>query len=170
MDPGWCPAWDTAWQRSYRLAKNHLDAGGTLPHSGPGVLVVQGEDLGAWVHAQRLGWNKLGTAQQWLLESVLGVEEASEDEQPVRRTQNDKWLLNLTAAQRFHAREGHLQVPRKHTELVPPEEAGRGALGAETDGDGVPVALGMWLTNVRRRAHKLTAQRRNDLNQLGIRW
>ncbi|WP_372346627.1 hypothetical protein [Streptomyces sp. KL116D] len=74
IDSGWCPAWDTAWQRCYRLAKNHLDAGGILPQCGAGVLVVQGEDLGAWVQAQRLGWDKLGPAQQWLLESVLGLE------------------------------------------------------------------------------------------------
>ncbi|MFE5030264.1 Helicase associated domain protein, partial [Streptomyces sp. NPDC056656] len=26
IDPGWCPAWDTGWQRCFRLAKNHLDA------------------------------------------------------------------------------------------------------------------------------------------------
>ncbi|MER5951705.1 Helicase associated domain protein [Streptomyces sp. NPDC001904] len=170
IDPGWCPAWDTAWQRCYRLAKNHLDAGGTLPHGESGVLVVQGEDLGEWVHAQRMGWDKLGPAQQWLLESVLGVEEAGEGERPVRRTQNDKWALNLAAAQRFHTREGHLQVPRKHTELVPFADAGRGAVGAERDADGVPVALGMWLANVRRRADKLTDQRRADLDALSMRW
>jgi hypothetical protein len=170
IDPGWCPvAWDTGWQRCYRLAKNHIDADGTLPQEA-GALVVQGEDLGAWVQAQRLGWDKLGTAQQWLLESVLGVEEAGEEERPVRRTQDDKWALNLAAAGRFHAREGHLQVPRKHTETVPLAEAGHGAAGVERDGDGVSVALGMWLANVRRRADKLTGQRRDDLNQLGMRW
>lgn len=170
IDPGWCPAWDTAWQRCCRLAKNHLDAGGTLPHGQAGVLIVQGEDLGAWVQAQRLGWDKLGPAQQWLLESVLGIEEAAENERPVRRTQDDKWALNLAAARHFHAREGHLQVPRKHTELVPLAEAGRSAVGAERDTDGVPVALGMWLANVRRRADKLTEQRRDDLDSLGMRW
>ncbi|MFE6886652.1 Helicase associated domain protein [Streptomyces sp. NPDC057694] len=169
IDPGWCPVWDTAWQRCFRLAKNHLDAGGTLPHQA-GALVVQGEDLGAWVQAQRLGWDKLGAAQQWLLESVLGVEEAGEDERPVRRTQDDKWALNLTAAERFHAREGHLQVPRKHTELVPLADAGSGAGGTEQDADGVRVQLGMWLANVRRRAAKLTPQRRADLDALGMRW
>ncbi|MFD3481347.1 helicase associated domain-containing protein [Streptomyces sp. NPDC058695] len=169
IDPGWSPAWDTAWQRCYRLSQNHLDAGGLLPIEA-GVLVVQGEDLGAWVQAQRLGWDKLGPAQQWLLESVLGVEEAGEDERPVRRSQDDKWNLNLTAARRFHTREGHLHVPRKHVEVVPLAEAGRGAHGAEPDGEGVPVALGMFLANSRRRADKLTAQRRENLDQLGMRW
>ncbi|WP_406100604.1 Helicase associated domain protein [Streptomyces sp. NBC_01003] len=169
IDPGWCPAWDTSWQRCYRLAKNHLDAAGTLPREA-GVLVVQGEDLGAWVQAQRLGWVRLGAAQQWLLESVLGVEEAAEAERVVRRTQDDKWNLNLAAARRFHAREGHLQVPRKHVELVPVAEAGRAADGSESDGDGVPVVLGMFLANTRRRADKLTPQRRMDLDALDMRW
>ncbi|MFI6875777.1 hypothetical protein ACIBL6_20315 [Streptomyces sp. NPDC050400] len=63
-----------------------------------------------------------------------------------------------------------MQVPRKHTELVPLAEAGRGAPGADRDADGVPVALGMWLANTRRRADKLTPQRKGDLNQLGMRW
>ncbi|WSN72124.1 helicase associated domain-containing protein [Streptomyces sp. NBC_01361] len=170
VDPSWCPvSWDTGWQRCYRLAKNHIDAGGTLPRQ-PGALVVQGEDLGAWLKAQRLAWEKLGPAQQWLLESVLGVEEAGEDERPVRRTQDDKWMLNLAAARRFHAREEHLQVPRKHVELVPVAEAGRAANGSENDGDGVPVVLGMFLAITRRRADKLTPQRRAELDQLGMRW
>ncbi|MGX1676434.1 helicase associated domain-containing protein, partial [Streptomyces sp. NPDC055400] len=77
---------------------------------------------------------------------------------------------NLTAAGRFHAREGHLQVPREHTELVPLAEAGHGAAGVERDGGGASVALGMWLANVRRRADKLTSQRRADLDALGMRW
>ncbi|WP_329564952.1 DEAD/DEAH box helicase [Streptomyces sp. NBC_01361] len=173
IDPGWCPVWDTGWQRCFRLAKNHVDAAGTLPH-GAGVLVVQGEDLGVWVQAQRLGWDKLGAAQQWLLGHVLGIEEAGEDERLVRRTQDDKWMLNLAAARRFHVREGHLQVPRKHTELVPVDEAGRGAAGVEASSGagvvGVPVALGMFLANTRRRANKLTDARRADLDELGMRW
>jgi hypothetical protein len=100
---------------------------------------------------------------------VLGIEEAGDEERPVRRTQNDKWILNMAAARRFHEREGHLNVPRKHTELVPLDEAGRGAVGGES-GDGVPVALGMFLANTRRRANKLAAQRRAELDQLGMRW
>ncbi|WP_329580017.1 helicase associated domain-containing protein [Streptomyces sp. NBC_01361] len=66
IDPGWCPAWHTAWQRCYRLAKNHIDTGSELPRE-PGVLVGQSENLGAWVRAQRLGWDRLGPARPWLL-------------------------------------------------------------------------------------------------------
>ncbi|MFI9781363.1 Helicase associated domain protein [Streptomyces sp. NPDC051956] len=171
IDPGWCPVWDTGWQRCFSLAQSHIDAGGTLPREA-GVLVVQGEDLGAWVQAQRLGWDKLGVAQQWLLENVLGVEEAAEAERVVRRTQDDKWNLNLAAARCFHAREGHLQVPRKHVEEVPAgvEGAGGGANGQDDGAGGALVQLGMFLANTRRRADKLTGARRADLDELGMRW
>lgn len=31
IDPGWCPAWEIGWQRCYRLALAHVQAGGALP-------------------------------------------------------------------------------------------------------------------------------------------
>jgi hypothetical protein len=154
IDPGWCPlGWDVAWQRCFRLARTHTEASGTLPQTG-GELIVQGEDLGAWAAAQRAGWDKLKPAQQWLLESTLGLEPAPAEEVPARPSRADKWRLNITAARQFHAREGHLTVPRKHVEVV----------------DGTPVKLGGFLDNTRRRADKLTPERRADLDQLGMRW
>ncbi|MEU9567062.1 Helicase associated domain protein [Streptomyces sp. NPDC048161] len=93
IDPGWCPAWDTGWQRCFRLIQNLLQNGGVLPVAA-GKVIVQGEDLGRWVSAQRHGWEQLLPAQQWLLENVLGIEPAEEAERPVRRTQDDMWALN----------------------------------------------------------------------------
>ncbi|MGW0963633.1 Helicase associated domain protein, partial [Streptomyces gelaticus] len=113
IDPGWCPAWDTGWQRCFRLTQNLLQNGGVLPVV-VGKVIVQGEDLGRWVTAQRHGWEQLLPAQQWLLENVLGIEPAGDEERPMRRTQDDMWAVNLRAARQFHAREGHLRVPRKH--------------------------------------------------------
>ncbi|MFG2858410.1 helicase associated domain-containing protein [Streptomyces mirabilis] len=118
-------------------------------------VIVQGEDLGAWTIAQRSGWDKLLPAQQWLLDSVLGIEPASEAEQPpARRTQADRWAAHLAAARQFHTREGHLNVPHKHVEDV----------------GGVPVKLGGFLDNTRHRASKLTLERRAELDALGMRW
>ncbi|MEU9463731.1 hypothetical protein [Streptomyces sp. NPDC048312] len=48
-----------------------------------GDVVVQGEDLGRWVTAQRYGWEQLLPAQQWILENTLGLQAAEEDKQPV---------------------------------------------------------------------------------------
>ncbi|MFF3787932.1 helicase associated domain-containing protein [Streptomyces sp. NPDC001933] len=144
IDPGWCPAWDTAWQRYYRLAHNHVQAGGTLP-TVDGDVVVQGEDLGRWVNAQRFGWEQLLPVQQWILENTLKVTPAGEEERPVKRTQDTMWALNLTAARQFHAREGHLKVPRKHAEQLETEDTLSGRQGG-ADGPMV-VKLGTWLDN-----------------------
>ncbi|MEU6393929.1 Helicase associated domain protein [Streptomyces sp. NPDC046939] len=170
IDPGWCPAWDAGWQRCLRLVQAHLAADGSLPTAAREV-VVQGEDLGRWVTAQRHGFDQLLPAQQWLLENALGIQPTPEEERPVKRTQEHKWLLNLAAARQFHAREGHLNVPRKHVEELPLELAGPAATGRETTPEGtVRVDLGMWAANVRRRADRLTDQRRHELDQLGMRW
>ncbi|MBV1940882.1 Helicase associated domain protein [Streptomyces sp. BV286] len=155
IDPGWCPvAWEVGWQRCYRLALAHVKADGALP-AGAGELVVQGEDLGAWIRAQRAGWEKLMPAQQYLLET-LGIEPPAEGETvgPVRRSQEERWNTNVAAARQFHAREGHLRPARKHLEVV----------------DGEPVKLGAWLDNTRKRAAKLSAERRAQLAGLGLQW
>ncbi|CAL9327448.1 helicase associated domain-containing protein [Streptomyces sp. enrichment culture] len=156
LDPAWCPTgWDIAWQRTFHLTRTHLAAGGTLPHN-PGQIIAQGEDLGAWVKAQRHAWDTLLPAQQWLLKSVLGLQPAEDEaEQPKRRSQDERWNASITAARQFYEREGHLVVPRHHTEHLD---------------DGTQVRLGTWLNNVKRRTAGLTEARRADLKQLGVKW
>ncbi|MFC0602918.1 DEAD/DEAH box helicase [Streptomyces palmae] len=167
IDPGWCPAWDTGWQRCFRLAQAHVQGGGTVP-TVAGEVIVQGEDLGRWAAACRLGWDNLTLVQQWMVENVLGLTPAGEHERPVKRTQEDRWALNLRAARQFHAREGHLNVPRKHVEYVEP--LGRLAGGQAAGEELVAVKLGMVLDNLRKRVGKLTERRRADLDALGMRW
>lgn len=154
VDPGWCPVWEIGWQRCYRLTLAHVQTGGTLP-TGPGQLIVQGEDLGVWLAGQRTGWDKLMPAQQYLL-TTIGVEPAGEGE-PIAgavRSQDARWAANLAAAQQFHAREGHLRPARKHVEVV----------------DGESFKLGAFLDNTRRRAGKLSPERRAQLAALGLEW
>jgi superfamily II DNA or RNA helicase len=163
IDPGWCPvAWEIGWQRNYRLALAHVKAGGSLP-AGTGELVVQGEDLGAWITGQRVGWERLMPAQQYLLET-LGIEPAAEGEAvgPVRRSQDERWNINLAAARQFHTREGHLRPARKHVEMINVDGGGEGVLEA--------VKLGAWLDNTRKRAAKLSPERRAQLAGLGLEW
>ncbi|MFD7499259.1 helicase associated domain-containing protein [Streptomyces sp. NPDC059832] len=167
IDPGWCPVWDTGWQRCYRLVHNHVQAGGTLP-TATGDVIIQGEDLGRWVTAQRYGREQLQPVQQWILENTLKVTPAEEDERPVKQTQDTKRAGNLAAARQFHTREGHLRVPRKHVEHL---ETETGPTGRQGGAEGpVVVKLGTWLDNVRKRAAKLPEQRRTDLDQLGMCW
>ncbi|MFE2094721.1 helicase associated domain-containing protein [Streptomyces sp. NPDC059460] len=103
-----------------------------------------------------------------MLEQVLGIEPAGEDEKPKPRTsQADKWALHLAAARQFFEREGHLRVPRKHVETI--------VTGSE-DGDedqeqrDVPLKLGAWVSNQRSRAMTLTPERVQQLSKIGMRW
>ncbi|KUM82352.1 DEAD/DEAH box helicase [Streptomyces pseudovenezuelae] len=155
IDPGWAPeGWEIGWQRCYRLLLAYVKAGGQLP-AGPGDVVVQGEDLAVWVAGQVAGWERLVPAQQYLLES-LGVHPASEGVPvvPVRRSQDERWVANVAAVRQFHAREGHVRVPRKAVEVV----------------DGVPHKIGAFLDNARRRFGKMSAERRGELAELGLEW
>ncbi|MFJ7046842.1 Helicase associated domain protein [Streptomyces sp. NPDC101112] len=159
IDPSWCPTWPVEWQRAFHLTRLHLEQGGELPTE-PGKVLVQSEDLGRWVRAQRLGWDKLTTVQQWMCEQVLGITPATEEEKPKpRRTQADKWAANLAAARQFYEREGHLNVPRKHVETVLADE-----------GWELQFRLGAWISNQRSRAATLSEDRREQLSAIGMRW
>ncbi|MFF1336225.1 Helicase associated domain protein [Streptomyces sp. NPDC058298] len=153
IDPGWAPEWEIGWQRCYRLLLAHVQAGGALP-TATGELVVQGEDLAVWIAGQTAGWDKLTPAQHYLLES-LGVDpERGPELRPVRTSQEELWERNMAAARQFHAREGHLRVPRQHREDV----------------NGELLGLGSFVANARRRAAKLSAERHEALNALDMRW
>jgi len=157
IDPGWCPSWPVTWQRAYRLAKAHLEATGALP--GPDdKIVVMGEDLGRWIQAQRTGWDKLTTPQQWFLENSLRLEPV-EDKPAPRRSRMEMWRINLAAAARYRAREGHLNVQRSHIEHITDESGQTHAVG-----------LGSFIANSRKRAFSLAAERRDELSALGMRW
>ncbi|MFF1400184.1 Helicase associated domain protein [Streptomyces sp. NPDC058287] len=164
IDPSWCPTWPVEWQRAFHLTRHHLETGGELPTQ-PGTVMHQGEDLGRWVRAQRLGWDKLTAVQQWMLEQVLGIEPATEDEKPKpRRTQADKWTLNYEAARQFYEREGHLRVPRKHVETIV------GGNGDSEDHEERELRLGAWIGNQRSRAATLSPERMEQLSAIGMRW
>ncbi|MFG2776052.1 Helicase associated domain protein [Streptomyces sp. NPDC048350] len=169
IDPSWCPTWPVEWQRAFHLTRQHLEEiGGELPTE-PGVVIHRGEDLGRWVKAQRLGWDKLTTVQQWMCEQVLGITPATEDEKPPpRRTQAAKWATNYQAAKQYYQREGHLQVPRKHVERIVVGGDGSGGSG---EGQEVrEIRLGAWIGNQRSRAATLTPERMEQLSAIGMRW
>lgn len=158
IDAGWCPAWSVAWQRAYRLAQAHLEATGDLPGPEDGI-VVMGEDLGRWIQTQRQTWDRLARPQQWFLETCLHLEPAHAPPTPVRRTRMEMWMLNLAAAKRFHEREGHLNVPRSHSETI-----------TDDDGQEHQLKLGHFLANSRKRSKALAPERREELTALGMRW
>lgn len=155
------------WQRAFHLTRQHLEQDGALPMS-PGMVVHQGEDLGRWVQSVRLGWDSLTSVQQWLCQHILGIQPATDDEKPKpRRTQADKWAMNLVAARQYYQREGHLQVPRKHVETI--VLGGQGDDSSSQDQE-QQIKLGAWISNQRSRAATLSPQRIEQLSAIGMRW
>lgn len=154
IDPSWCPAWAIDWQRRFTLARVHVADGGTVT----GQLVIQGEDIGRWATVQQNAatFERLSVPQQWMLRSVLGIEPAapSAPRAAPRLNNDEKWQLNIAAARQYRGREGHLNVPCRHTEPV----------------DGHTVSLGVFVNNARARRAALPEQRVAALNELGMRW
>ncbi|NUU25520.1 MAG: hypothetical protein HOV68_29050, partial [Streptomycetaceae bacterium] len=147
-------------------------------------LVIAGEDFGAWVRRQVRHWDKLASGQQRLLRSI-GLTKPSRARTPARgaarpatapsagtptpkpaattrpvgrRSHDERFMIGLAAAAQFRAREGHLEVPRHHTETI-------------TDGPwaGEVVRLGVWTANMRTRIATMAADRRDALVALGLR-
>ncbi|MEU8708675.1 Helicase associated domain protein [Streptomyces sp. NPDC048565] len=148
IDPGWCPAWGVDWQRLFRLSWNHVKSGNPLPDKA-GLTATDGEDLGKWASAQRAGFTKLTATQQWMLTSMLDISAA-----PAKRSRAEMWSQNLAAARQYHKREGHLEVPRSHTEQISDQV----------------VRLGAWISQQRVKATKLAPERADELSALGMRW
>ncbi|WP_121179112.1 helicase associated domain-containing protein [Streptomyces sp. 1114.5] len=71
----------------------------------------------------------------------------------------EKEQRNLATAAQFRAREGHLNVPRKHKETL-----------ALPDGTTVEVGLGLFITNSRSHCGDIPAARAARLTELGMRW
>jgi hypothetical protein len=166
IDPSWCPPGRVEWQRAFHLTRHHLEAGGTLPTE-PGTVLRQGEDLGRWVRTQTLRFDELTGVQQWMCQHVLGIHPAGDNEKPApRRSHNDRWALNYTAAKQYYQREGHLRVPRKHIETITVDRDD----GESHEQQDVALKLGAWIGNQHTRAATLPPQRIQQLTQIGMPW
>ncbi|MFD4231354.1 Helicase associated domain protein [Streptomyces sp. NPDC058545] len=154
LDPHWNPPWPLTWQRAYHAARHHSEAGQSLDEVPRTYLTDDGLRLGEWLHTQR-NRRPANPGQQELL-SHLGLTQGM----PARQRKPDglsardrNFHCGLAAAQAFRAREGHLDVPQRHVE----------------DLDTEPVRLGQWISNIRRRWDHLTSDRRQALQDIGLR-
>lgn len=112
-----------------------------------------GHRLGEWLHTQRLHPGRLHPGQ-WRLLADLGLNQTAEQPPGTGKLAARNWDRGLAAARAFHHREGHLDVPQRHIEVL----------------DGEPVRLGQWISNARRRKERLPADRIHALDALNMRW
>ncbi|MFE3060949.1 helicase associated domain-containing protein, partial [Nocardia sp. NPDC059236] len=148
-----------SWQRHYAKARWLISQGATLPELQPGVS-LGGDDIGAWLAEQPTVWSALTKGQQERL-TELGIWPAARAELtgPVVPAAASRWEINLAAARQFKAREGHLRVPRPHTETV-----------TDTEGRQHHIRLGVFRSNTRshHKQHKLTPGQSREAHDIGL--
>ncbi|MEU7347972.1 Helicase associated domain protein [Streptomyces bacillaris] len=164
IDPEWNPTgWPVDWQRHYAAARVLLaeEQGGV--ELLPGVT-VNGVDVGAWTTRQTdpAVWDTLSTEQRERLEA-LGLKRRT-DIAPAAPTAAGKggkgaaFERGITALAQYVQREGHLKVPRQHTETV------------LIDGQEHQVKAGVFLSNHKSRRAKLSTEQREQFAALGVDW
>ncbi|MEU8591787.1 Helicase associated domain protein [Streptomyces sp. NPDC048664] len=171
IDPDWNCPWPLNWQRHYRVLADLAadEPGGVLPDITPGVT-FDGDDIGRWLQQQRKPgtWKQLSVEQQQRL-SQLGIkprEAPSPAPAAPRSTKGPSkaqqaFQRGLAALAQWIEREGAGRpVPRSHSEQI--------RVYGETEP--VIVKLGVWVSNVRARCDKLTADQLAALAALGVDW
>ncbi|MEV2248776.1 helicase associated domain-containing protein [Streptomyces sp. NPDC049970] len=153
LDPHWNPPWPLTWHRAYHVARRHHTAGHHLTDVPRDYITEDGHRLGEWLHNQRLHPERLHPTQQQLL-ADLDLIQITEPSPEKRKPAARKPEQGLAAARAFHHREGHLDVPQRHVEVL----------------DGEPVRLGQWISNARRRKERLPADRVRALDALNMHW
>lgn len=156
IDPDWNPDWPIDWQRRYAALASLIADQATLAELLPGVTLGD-QDVGAWLKAQREGWEQLSDGQRERL-SGLGVTPLPAPEEPpakARKGALGAFERGVAALAQYKARTGSVKAPRAHTERLE---------------DGTEVRLGVFLSNTKSRRAKLTAEQRAALVGLGVEW
>ncbi|MGQ4374796.1 Helicase associated domain protein [Streptomyces sp. SAS_267] len=154
LDPWWNPGWPLTWRRAYAHAKAHRDAGGS-PDVPGSFTTPDGFKLGQWLSRQRNNFDSLHVEQAKLLIGIGITPHVDSIYPEAFRTERGRdFRRGLVAASCYLAREGHLDVPRQHT---------------ETDWIG-SFRLGSWIDHVRRTPNELTDEERAALDLLRMAW
>lgn len=160
IDPEWNPTgWSVDWQRHYAATRTLLAEENGLTTVLPGV-VVHGCDVGTWTTKQTDPdvWDALLPEQRTRLEA-LGLKRRTETAPaaaPAGKT--GAFERGIAALTQYAAREGHLKVPRQHTESV------------LIDGQEHTVKAGVFLTNHKSRRANLGTDKRAIFAALGLDW
>ncbi|MFC9249633.1 Helicase associated domain protein [Streptomyces sp. NPDC057136] len=158
VDKDWNPSWPPEWQRHYAVVREMLAEESILAYIEPGVT-VHGMDIGKWLARQRQPpvWAALTGGQRERLEAIGVVPMAAELEPPAKpsATPVGAFERGVAALAQYKAREGSVTVSRGHVERLE---------------DGSEVKLGVFLSNSKSRRAKLTADKLQQLADLGLEW
>ncbi|MFE3476354.1 helicase associated domain-containing protein [Streptomyces bacillaris] len=158
IDPDWNPAWPADWQRAYAAAHTLLAEEQGRTEIVPGIT-VNGVDVGAWTAEQTTPaiWDNLLPEQQTRLQALGLKPTAPTSPEPTKKS--GAFELGITALTQYAQREGHLRIPRQHTETV-----------VADDGQEHQVKAGIFLSNHKSRRAKLSSEKRGAFAVLGLDW
>ncbi|MCX4524041.1 Helicase associated domain protein [Streptomyces anulatus] len=159
IDPDWNPAgWSVEWQRHYAAARVLLGEEQGPADVLPGVT-VNGVDVGTWIAKQTdpAVWDTLGPEQRTRLEA-LGLKPRTESTPAAPAGKGGAFERGIAAVAQYAQREGHLRIPRQHTELV------------VIDGQEHAVKAGVFLANHKTRRTTLNTEKRAAFAALGVDW
>ncbi|MER8012633.1 Helicase associated domain protein [Streptomyces sp. NPDC094149] len=158
VDEHWNPSWPAEWQRHYAALRELVREESDPSVVTPGIT-VHGMDIGRFLakNRQHAVWQSLMDGQRELLEAIGVVPLPSEKEAAAKAPQGalSAFERGIAALARYKDRTGSVTVPRGHVEQLE---------------DGAEVKLGVWLTNTKTRRAKLTADKLQQLADLGLDW
>ncbi|MFJ4888244.1 Helicase associated domain protein [Streptomyces sp. NPDC088731] len=156
IDPDWNPAWAVDWQRHYAAARDLLAEEQAPTDVLPGIT-VHGCDVGTWVAEQTdpAVWEALLPGQRERLEA-LGLKPRATGPAPEKTA--GTFERGIAALTQYARREGHLRIPRQHTELV------------VIDGQEHAVKAGIFLANHKTRRATLSTTKLGAFAALGVDW
>ncbi|MFJ2876602.1 Helicase associated domain protein [Streptomyces sp. NPDC087298] len=156
IDPDWNPAWAVTWQRHYAATRDLLAEEQAPTDVLPGIT-VHGCDVGTWVAEQTdpAVWEALLPGQRERLEA-LGLKPRTTGPAPEKTA--GTFERGIAALTQYARREGHLRIPRQHTELV------------VIDGQEHAVKAGIFLANHKTRRATLSTTKLGAFAALGVDW
>ena len=145
---------DDSWQKNFELAKSYYEHHGDLLipsrfKTNDGYTQDEnGIKLGQWLDSQRQSFSKLSKDRQQLLQSIGFVISVFDD----------RWQKNFELAKIYYEHYGNLLIPDKFKTND----------GYTYDENG--INLGRWLNNQKIRFSKLSKDRQQLLQSIGMIW
>ncbi|MFE3389934.1 helicase associated domain-containing protein [Streptomyces anulatus] len=155
IDPEWNPGWPVDWQRHYAATRALLGEEQGRTELLPGVT-VNGVDVNTWTRRQTdpRVWNTLDDEQRARLKA-LGLKPRTATALAGETGSFERGIAALT---QYAQREGHLKIPRQHTETV------------VVDGQEHEVRAGVFLANHKTRRATLNTEKLGAFAALGADW
>lgn len=161
VDEDWNPSWPAHWQRHYAAVRELLRDEAGLTELQPGIT-CHAMDVGQWLARQRQNavWTKLTDGQRKRLEQLGITPLPPEPKTPAKapKTATGTFEKGVAALAQYKTRTRSVTVPRGHVETI--------VIGGQEHS----VKLGVFLSNSKSRRTKLTADKLQQLADLGLSW